>query len=266
MMLLKIGIFDITFLTIFTFVLGIATSIAVVSLIYLVFVLNKLKSKDFEALANIKIGEYELPVNLNKKEKKMLLQKNKSTENAYKSYELVLLYQKILFDNKLRKGRDYIHYTFDLSKSLINNIAAIYFPESEKPMFEISIKETIELSKYLSKRISEILDYSGLKFIRRINVNSIINIRNLSMDIYESNAVQTYKRMNVDKIMFGFKVLLNIVNPIYWVRKAMGKTAFRVVNKKLSSAVLQVVGEESYKIYSKDINVFNTEEDDFIEI
>ena len=64
----------------------------------------------------------------------------------------------------------WINYVNIKSYISLENKVMIKFKDDTIKTFEISIKETLMLSKYLSKRVYEILDYSGLKFIRRINI------------------------------------------------------------------------------------------------
>lgn len=258
MLLMKIAIFEITLGTIFTFVMGIAISMAIIIIIYLIYVLRGIRSKGFEELANVKIDEYEIPADLKKKEKKILEQKNRHKNNSYYSYEMIIRYQEIFKDKKLRNGMGDIQATNLLVRSLVHNIAALYYPDSKRPTLEISIDEFLTLSKYLSKRLSAILEYNGLKFFRRIKLNTIISVNDFSHIINDSAVVELTRKIHLNKILFGLKILLNIVNPIYWVRKAVVNTSFRIVSKKLCLSIIQIVGEETYNIYSK--SVFNKEE------
>lgn len=251
MLLLKLGIFDITFGTVFTFAFGIAIGVAIVTIAYLLFVLKKLNGKEFENSMSVKIENYEISPNLKKKERLEALEKQRLESNSYKAYEMILMYQDIFRDKKIKGNKGDIQYALELSKSLITNIATLYYPESRFPIYEITIDEAIELAKYLSSRITDILNYNGLKMIRKFNINTIISVKDFSFEIKESAFVQKMQNMHVNKILFGCKVLINIVNPIYWVRKLIVNTSFDVVTRKLCLAVIQIVGEESYNVYSK---------------
>ena len=50
---------------------------------------------------------------------------------------------------------------------------------------------------------------------------------------------------------------MNIFNPVYWVKKLMISTTLVAVSNKICGIVIDVVGEETNKVYSK--NVFNIE-------
>ena len=56
--------------------------------------------------------------------------------------------------------------------------------------------------------------------------------------------------MSVVKKITG---VLNIFNPVYWVRRLVINTSLDFAFKKLCLAVIGIVGEETYKIYSKRV-------------
>lgn len=247
---ISIGIFDITFANIFTFVFGIAIGIAIMTIIYLQKVLSKIKSEGFNELSKVTIDEYEIAFNVNNDEK---IKDIKDTSNAYKVYKTINMYENLFYDKKLRGKKGYVLYTYELVSSLVKNIASIYSPDARFPLYEVTIDEFLDLMKYLSKRISEILDYNDITYIRKINLNTIISVKNLSFDIKNSKVVQISKKYHINNILSGFKLLINIVNPLYWVRKFVVNRSFDIVEKRICASVIRIVGGEAFNIYSKNI-------------
>lgn len=247
---ISIGIFDITFANIFTFVFGIAIGIAIMTIIYLQKVLSKIKSEGFNELSKVTIDEYEIAFNVNNDEK---IKDIKDTSNAYKVYKTINMYENLFYDKKLRGKKGYVLYTYELVSSLVKNIASIYSPDARFPLYEVTIDEFLDLMKYLSKRISEILDYNDITYIRKINLNTIISVKNLSFDIKNSRVVQISKKYHINNILSGFKLLINIVNPLYWVRKFVVNRSFDIVEKRICASVIRIVGGEAFNIYSKNI-------------
>ena len=250
MFLLSIGIFDITFGNIFTFVFGIAIGIAIMTIIYLQKILARIKSDGFNELSKVTIDEYEIAFNVKDKDKVSEL---KDSSNAYKVYQTINMYENLFYDKKLRGSRGYVLYTYDLVTALVRNIASIYSPDARFPLYEVTIDELLDLMKYLSRRISEILDYNDITYLRKINLNTIISLRNLSFDIKNSKVVQVSKKYHINNILSGFKILLNIVNPLYWVRKFVVNKSFDIVEKRICASVIRIVGGEAFNIYSKNI-------------
>ena len=55
------------------------------------------------------------------------------------------------------------------------------------------------------------------------------------------------------KMVDTVKGALNVLNPVYWFRKTIMNTTLDFAVNKLCLAVIEIVGEETYKIYSKRV-------------
>ena len=53
--------------------------------------------------------------------------------------------------------------------------------------------------------------------------------------------------------------MINIINPVYWVQKLMIESTMSIATKRISLLIIDVIGEETTKVYSK--SVFNKETD-----
>ena len=263
MLLSSIGIFRITFGNIYTFIFGIAVGLAIATILYLLYILRQMNSKKFKDMSSIQIVETKIdPKSMTKEEKQKILNDRKSDDKRKQVCALILEYEELFKDKKLRKGYSDIEYTKYLTWSLIQNIAAIYHPKDKRPYLSITIKDATKLIRYASKRMDEILDINGLRVLRKININSANGMLNFYKRLYDHKIVKLIYKFKLNKILFGFKVLINIINPIYWVRKFIINRSFSIVTKKICVNVIQISGEEAYNIYSK--NAFN-EGDDLIE-
>jgi hypothetical protein len=47
--------------------------------------------------------------------------------------------------------------------------------------------------------------------------------------------------------------VLNIFNPAYWVKKVMITTTLNAVTNKICGIIIDVVGDETNKVYSKSV-------------
>lgn len=262
MFLLKIGIFKVNISSIFSLVLGIAIGLALFTLIYLAYVLRKMKSNT-NKISIVPLDDTDINNSkISKKEKKLLLEKNRKITNAGITEQMIHDYENMLLDNNLRDGMGYVEYTKILVSSLITNIAKLYFPNSKRPYGEITVQEGLELIEYISKRISEMLQYSGLRFIGGIKLKTIINVKNFKNDFEKWKIVRIAQKYKLNKVLFGLKIVLNFVNPLYWVRKLIIDNSIRIVTRNMCYQIIGIAGEEAYKIYSKSVfdhtNVVNT--------
>ncbi|MGM9971891.1 MAG: hypothetical protein ACI35W_05735 [Anaeroplasmataceae bacterium] len=253
MFFLKIWIFKLNISSIFSLVLGIAVGLAIFTLVYLAFVLTQmnkdkhvinLKSFDMELLDNDKIS---------KKERKELLEMNTFNNNAIAVEKMIKDYENIFIDKKLRGDKSNVSFCIELSTSLIKNIACIYYPNNKRPYACITIQEALRLAGYISNRVDELLDFNGLRFIRGIKLKTIMDIKNLKKNIEEWKIVKFCQEYKINKILTGLKVVLNLVNPLYWVRKFIIDSSIKVVTKKICKRIIGIAGEEAYKIYSKSV-------------
>lgn len=236
MLLAKIGIFRITFGNIYTFIFGIAIGIAIMTIIYLLYVLKQMNSKKFKNMSKVNLDEFNSTD----------LEKEK-VANTIKEYCL------IFNDKKLRKGYTSVEYTKYLTWSLIKNIAEIYYPKSKRPYLDITISDASKLLKYASKRLDQLLDFNGLRIVRKININTALGTVNIYKKVNDTNFVKFIYKFRINKILFGFKVLINLINPIYWVRKLIVNKSFKIISDKICVNVIQIAGEEAYNIYSKSV-------------
>ncbi len=258
----SIGIFRVTIANIYTFIFGIAIGIAITTIAYLLYVLKQMNSEKFRSMVSMKIVEAKIEDKMPLEEKLKLIAEKDSDLKRRKACALILEYEELFKDKRLRKGYTNIEFTKYLTWSLIQNIAQIYYPKAKRPYLNITISDATKLIKYASQRVDQILDINGLRILRKLNINSANGMLNFYKRVYDLKLVKLIYKYKLNKIFFGFKVLINIINPIYWVRKLIVNRSFNVITKRICVNVIQIAGEEAYNIYSK--NAFN-EGNDLIE-
>lgn len=232
-MLFKLGIFDINLSTIFSFLFGLAVGLAIFALIYLALALSTMRSKKYIVKTAVK-------------------------DVTSKEIEDMIAETQIMFkDKKLRGEKSMIAHAKDLSTDLVKNIAIKFFPKSKHPLLEISIDELLLLGVYISKRLDEVLDHKGLRLFRKLKISTIVSMGEIKQNIEDHPLVKATKKYKIAEAFKAAKSVINIVNPVYWVKKAIVNTAMDVILKKLCVIIIGICGEETFKIYSK--SVFNVE-------
>ena len=63
-----------------------------------------------------------------------------------------------------------------MSWDLINDIARTYYPNSQYPLFELSIEELISLDYYIMKRIEKIFSGKVLSKVKKMKISSIAHL------------------------------------------------------------------------------------------
>ena len=148
----------------------------------------------------------------------------------------------------------------DCCWELLNDISKTYYPESKHPLFELSVEEIINLDYYIMKRIEGIFDKKLLKRFKSLKITSVLNIIDKTKMISESKAVKAANKAKIPSITKGVITTLNLFNPVYWVKKAMIDAPYQILLNKIAYTIIDVVGEETSKIYSKRVFIVDDEQ------
>lgn len=227
MFLFKIWIFNINYETILSFIIGIFFGIALICLLYALLVVASLGDKKFI----VKTKNDDL------------------TEGEVK--DLIVEAQKTFKDKKLRGKNTRVNHCYKISKDLAYGIAARFYPNSKYPLLELSVDEVISLLGYIQVRVDELLDRRGLRLLKKLKVSFIKDISTKTTTVLNSKAFNITK--DVSKGVGIAKKVLNVINPVNWVRKTIIDGSLTIIINKLCLIIIAVVGEETFKIYSKKV-------------
>ncbi len=215
--------------SLFSFLFGIFFGLSIAFLMYIYSVLKTLKKNKY--LVNVQ--NYDIDA--------------KEIELLVKSY------QEGFQEEKLKGIGDNIVRTTNISKEMSIKIAEKFFPDSKYPLYEISIDEAIMLATYITKRVDELLSHRGLRLFRKIKISQIIKWSTVKKEIDETAIVQTSKKYKIKQKIKAVMGVLNIVNPVYWVKRVVVDKSTNIVIRKICTMVIGIVGEETYKVYSKSL-------------
>ena len=229
MFLFKIWIFNIDFSTVLSFLIGILIGAVIICMIYALIVLSSLRNKKFL----IKVEDDSL------------------TSTDVK--DMIVQAQKSFKDKDLRGELSRVNHCKNISMDLVYGIASRFFPKSKHPLLEISIDEVMMLSLYVKTRIEDILNRRGIRLLKKIKIGQIFDVTQKTTKVVNSKAFKVTK--DVNNTFNTIKKIVNVVNPAWWVRKLIIDNTINVITDKLCVVIIAIVGEETYKIYSK--TVFN---------
>ncbi|HEY8364383.1 MAG TPA: hypothetical protein VIK84_02315 [Haloplasmataceae bacterium] len=140
-----------------------------------------------------------------------------------------------------------------LTKELIYDIAQYYYPNSKNPHWEITILEAIDMNERVLNQLSKILDMKAISFIKNLRISQIITILEAKKTIENNNVFQITKKYHLNKLVsYGFTAI-NIANPTYWIRKLILTSTLETTMRGIAYLILNIVGEEAMKLYSKKI-------------
>lgn len=227
MFLVKLWIFELDITTIISFLVGIVFGVILVFLIYALICVASIGSKKF------------------------IVKKQNDGYQLEEVKDLITKAQEEFKDKSLRKGESKFGFCVKICKDLAYSIAASYYPNSKYPLLELSINEITMLLNYIKERIEEILNRRGLRLFRKLKVSTIVDMSLKGNKIVSSKTFAVGK--DVNRIINTAKKVINALNPAWWFRKLIMDNAINIVLHKLYLVTIAVVGEETYKIYSKKV-------------
>lgn len=150
-----------------------------------------------------------------------------------------------------------MEYLKDVAWELVNNIANVYYPESKHPIYELSIDELIKLCYYITERIDKVFQGKILRNVKRFKISQIIAIIETKKKIDDNKIIKASKKLNLRGLYKVASSTINIVNPVFWAKKLMVSTSINVGGNKIANIIIDIVGEETAKVYSKHLFLQN---------
>lgn len=183
-----------------------------------------------------------------------------TTEPDIDEDEIKLLVKDAQTEYKNKKRREEVglaSHVKSISLELSSDIASKFYPNSKHPHLELTLDETLLLGHYITDRIDGIFNARLLKIFRKTTLSKIMSIYEMKQTIEDSAVMKVEKKLKVKKTASAIFSAINIINPAYWIRKVTVDKLTQVVINKIAMSIIGIVGEETYKIYSK--NVFQVE-------
>lgn len=154
--------------------------------------------------------------------------------------------------------------TKDISFKLINDIAKVYYPDSKYPLSEISIEEIIKLNQYIIERVEKIFQNKFLRLLKGIKISRLMWVIDTKKEMDSNKLLKAAKKMKLENAIPKVLNVLNIFNPAYWTNKiTLSSIDYLVVNKVLL-LLINIVGMETAKVYSKNLFEENDDVDEMI--
>ena len=185
------------------------------------------------------------------RDKKFLIKTKDDSLTTTEVKSMILTAQKTYKDKNLRGNKKRFSFATEIGKDLVYGIATRFYPKSKYPLLELSVDETIMLTVYIKERLEDILNRRGLRTLKRFKIADMVNIANKSNKVMNSEAFKVTKEVGV--VATKIKNVLNVINPILLVRKYIIGSTLNIITDKLCVVALAVIGEETYKIYSKSV-------------
>lgn len=134
----------------------------------------------------------------------------------------------------------------NINFTLMKRIASRFYPNSKKPLGELTIQEFILLDRYLMDKLDELLNKFGLKHFRKMRINEAITFVKTGKKVSSSKIIKQGKKAS------KFIAFINVLNPVTWINKGIVEPTMQFILRKILTLLIGTVGQETYHIYSKD--------------
>ena len=141
---------------------------------------------------------------------------------------------------------------WDLAFELVRNIAAIYYPDAENPVFRVSLADLVELNDRIDRRILESLDQFPLNTIKDVNIQDILVYKGYYDKMTKLEAVKMFQKYEHLYTLGRYLWMgYNSLNPWYWGQKVVLTAGKEGTFRYLLTTIMTIVGEESILVYSR---------------
>ena len=207
---------SVTFFNIFNLILGIILGFMIMLAIFSVFISRFLsKQNQNDEIRNISKKAYFTYLNSNSKIK----------DQIFKS----LLYE---------------------TKEVVNLI----HPNNEQAIYELSINDIIKTLRLLERKITTIINHPLCKDIKHISIAKLIYLE----QTFAKPVIVLYKNKFVKlfyKAIIIGKNILNVFNPIFYMRLILNKILIKKGRKEVLLISLDFVGNTVFEIYTNESNL-----------
>jgi hypothetical protein len=189
---------------------------------------------------------------LKKVDRRIKRSKNEIEDISKEQVRLIIANSAKEYKNKeLKKEKGMFLHLKDVCLNEIKEIATLFNPHSPYPMLEMTIDEAIIFSNYLVKEVDVILSGKIFHLFRKYTIAQLFVLKDKQEALMNQKAVQLAQNNEVKSFGKTALTIINYFNPVYWIKKLFIDKTIKIVLDKVGLVVVNVVGEESYAIYSK---------------
>lgn len=134
---------------------------------------------------------------------------------------------------------------------LIYNTAKLYYPDSNYPLFELTIDETFDLAREIIDLVSRSIDSLEIANIENLKISQIIGVIELGNKVRKYTSIKAVKA-SINVINFIIR-LQAFITPIYWIKKGTSFAAIDNIDQYFFKNLFEIIGVETSVIYSKKL-------------
>lgn len=139
----------------------------------------------------------------------------------------------------------------EMSLKLLQEIAAIYYPDEERPELKASLADLVALHNRVGARLAAWLETFPIRPFKDVEIRTVLRYHELYQNLKHHPGYRFIKRHHLDGLVrWGWSVY-NYANPWYWGRKGAYQGGKEVAVRLLLARIAAFVGEEAILLYSR---------------
>ena len=138
----------------------------------------------------------------------------------------------------------------DLSLDLMQQIAAIYHPEEDRPELQASLAELVNLQARISVRLQTLLETVPLVAFKDLKLQTMLYCHDIYKLCVSHPAYRFLRQHRFDKVVRWVWMVKNFTSPWYWGRRAAFTGGKELLGRFFLARVITIVGVEAIRLYS----------------
>lgn len=139
----------------------------------------------------------------------------------------------------------------ETSQSLIKDIAAVYYPDEERPELRASLADLVALNSRVGARLTVWLDTLPVRPLKDVDLLTVLQYHDLYQKVKQHPGYLFLKRHHLDRAARWVWTVKNALNPWYWGRQVAYAGSKEALQRLFLAKVTTLVGEEAINLYSR---------------
>lgn len=133
----------------------------------------------------------------------------------------------------------------------IKEVSQQAHPDKKYPLYELSINEILGGIAIIQRKLKRVVNHPLCKDIKNMHVSTILSIEeNIAKPVLKVYNNKTFKVLY--KSYRATRIVLNVVNPIFYIKKIMYLTIFKKGKKDMIIICLDFIGNCCFEIYNAE--------------
>jgi hypothetical protein len=135
--------------------------------------------------------------------------------------------------------------------NIVRSIGAVYYPGCEKPEFEATLVDSLELVRRVSSRLDRLASTIPFKYVAARKLSDFQRYYQVYQKINESPVLRMFRKnrhiYTAAKLVINIK---NISNPLYWAGRELTREGYFYILRWFYLNFTSEIGKEAIRLYS----------------